>query len=184
MTNVWDAINQAVKNGGEVSLPGADLTGANLRGANLRGANLRGANLAGADLRHADLAGADLRGANLNGANLRGANLRGANLAGARLYNAILDSTSWSGLRLNGLPSGQLTLIPTCDGWKLEVGCWRGTPDGLKKLIAQDKGWPEAKGDEIARRRPLLEAALALCETHMADNQPTIANLKAMWNNK
>ena len=184
MTNVRDAINQAVENGECVELAGADLHNANLRDANLRGAELAGADLRRANLCDASLVGADLTGANLFSASLVGADLTDANLAGARLRNAVLDSTSWSGLRLNGLPSGQLTLIPTCDGWNLEVGCWRGTPDGLKELIAQDKGWPEAKGDEIARRRPLLEAALVMCEAHMADNQPTIANLKAMWDNK
>ena len=82
------------------------------------------------------------------------------------------------GLQITELPSGQLTLIPTSDGWRIQLGCWSGTPDQLRALIAQDNGWPEAEGDEIDRRRPYLEAALALCEVHMADHARVIDDLK------
>ena len=129
--------------------------------ADLRGANLRGANLRGADLR-----GADLRGANLWGADLRGANLRGADL--------------WGALRIDGIPSGQVTLLPTPDGWDLRVGCWHGTPDELRDLVAGDN-WPEARGDEIVRRRPYLTGALALIDAHTADRAETITALAAKW---
>ena len=118
----------------------------------------------------------DLCGANLQGADLWGANLRGANLQDANLQDAF-----WGGLQITELPSGQLTLIPTTDGWRLQVGCWSGTPDQLRALIAQDNGWLEAEGDEIARRRPYLEAALALCEVHMADHAHIIDDLKKRW---
>ena len=89
---------------------------------------------------------------------LRGANLRGANLRGA----------DWKGLQITGLPSGQIVLTPTSNGWGLRVGCWHGTIDDLRTLIAQDEGWPEAEGEEIALRRPGLQAALALIDAHVA----------------
>ena len=140
-------------------LRGADLAGADLTGADLTGADLAGAYLTGADLTGADLWGADLRGANLRGANLRGADLSGANLGGAR----------WKGLQVTGLPSGQVVLIPTPDGWELRVGCWIGTIDDLRTLVAQDEGWPEAEGEEVALRRPGLQAVLALIDAHVAE---------------
>lgn len=147
-----------------------------LWGANLRNVNLRGADLWGADLRDADLWGANLWGADLWGADLWGANLRDTNLRDANLRDAL-----WDGFHITDLPSGQLTLIPTPDGWRMRVGCWDGTPDQLRDLIAQDTGWPEAEGEEVTRRRPYLEAALALCEVHMDDHQQVINKLKEKW---
>ena len=113
---------------------------ANLRGANLWGANLQGADLWGADLQRADL--------------------RGANLWGADDAPAILMVT--------GLPSGDASLAPWADGWELRVGWWTGTPDSLAELIATDEGWPEAEGDECARRCPGLEALIVQCRAWMA----------------
>ena len=137
------------------NLRGANLWGADLRGANLWGANLRGANLWGANLQGANLQGADLQGADLQGAELQGADLRGVDLRDADAKPAILVIT--------GLPSGDATLAPWADGWGLRVGCWYGTPDSLAELVATDEGWPEATGDECARRRPGLEALIVLC---------------------
>ncbi|MHD0241475.1 pentapeptide repeat-containing protein [Corynebacterium diphtheriae] len=159
-----------------VDLWGADLCSARLQDANLRGANLRGVDLRGANLWGADLRGANLRDTDLSGADLSAADLRGANLRGANLSNCNFD-----GMQITETPSGQVTLIPTCDGWWMQVGCWEGTPAELKALIARDEGWPEAQGEEILRRRPYLEAVLALCEVHMADNAQVIDDLKAKW---
>ncbi|CAB1000403.1 pentapeptide repeat-containing protein [Corynebacterium diphtheriae] len=142
----------------------------------LRGPDLRGANLWGADLRDADL-----RGANLWGADLRSARLRGANLCSANLRDANLSNCNFDGMQITETPSGQITLIPTCKGWWMQVGCWEGTPEELKALIAQDEGWPEACGKEVLRRRPYLEAVLALCEVHMADHRQVIDDLKERW---
>ena len=122
----------------------------------------------------------DLRGANLRGANLRGANLRGADLR---------DTSGASGVAMgvSGLPSGASTLYPTPDGWRLTVGCWQGTPDTLRTMIASDDGWPEATGAECARRRPSLQALLALlallalCDDHIARHPDTITDLAATW---
>jgi uncharacterized protein YjbI with pentapeptide repeats len=135
----------------------ADLRGANLYGANLYGANLRGANLRGADLYGADLYGADLRGADLYGADLRGANLRGAGL-----------------LHIDGLPSGSATLFPEPTGWLLKVGCWTGTTTQLRELIAKDTGWPEASGEQITIRRPMLAALADMADAWVAANQPLL----------
>ncbi|MHC9873608.1 pentapeptide repeat-containing protein [Corynebacterium diphtheriae] len=144
-------------------------------------AEFKAPNLRGADLSTAELSGADLRGARLQGANLRGANLRDADLRGADLRGANLSNCNFDGMQITETPSGQVTLIPTCDGWWMQVGCWEGTPAELKALIARDEGWPEACGKEVLRRRPYLEAVLALCEVHMADNAQVIDDLKAKW---
>lgn len=165
------------------NLQNAYLGLANLRYADLDEANLRYANLDGANLQGVVLYGADLQGADLKGANLRYTDLNGTNLRDADLYGANLGSSNWRGLQVTTLPSGQLTLTPTCDGWKLRVGCWKGTPDQLRDLISQDEDWPYAEGEEILRRRPYLQAALALCEVHMKDHQDVIEELKARWGN-
>jgi uncharacterized protein YjbI with pentapeptide repeats len=157
-----------------VSVKG-DLVNA-LRGARVKGEwpNAVGADLRGADLRDANLRGADLRDANLWGADLRGADLRGADLSG----------TEGSGvLRVDGLPSHQATLIPAVGGWVLHVGCWTGTPDELRALIASDDDWPEAEGEEVGRRRPVLEALLVLIDAHIAAWPDLIDDLTKKWGN-
>ncbi len=170
-----------------INLRGANLWGANLRGANLRGANLwdanlRGANLRGADLWGADLWGADLWGADLWGADLWGANLRGANLRDANLRDANLRDANRVVLSVTGLPSGQaiLTPTPTPDGWTLRVGCWTGTVDELRTLIAGDK-WPEAQGDQITVRRPMLAALADMCDAWIADRGDVLDAVIAKW---
>ena len=162
----------------------ADLRDADLRDADLRGADLYGADLLDADLLDADLYGADLRGADLRGADLRGADLRYADLLDADLYGANLRGARWGGLEINHLPSGALHLTPTPGGWRITLGCWNGTPDQLRDLIAQDDGWPEAEGDEITRRRPYIQTALALCDLHMQDHEDIIPTLAEKWTDK
>ena len=160
-------------------LYGADLYGANLYGADLRGANLYGANLYGADLRGANLRGAYLCGADLDGANLYGADLCGADLYGADLCGADLDGANLYGanldgaglLHIDGLPSGSATLIAQSDGWLLKVGCWEGTTDQLRAMIAKDEDWPESTGDQITERRPMLTALADMCDAWAAANR-------------
>ena len=132
-----------------------------------------------ANLGYANLGGADLGGANLVGANLGGANLRYANLVGANLRYA----TGARGvcLSLQGLPSGVATLYPTRDGWRMVVGCWEGTPDALEAMIATDSDWPEAEGDECARRRPGLVLMVGLCRDHIGRHAGVIAELAVRW---
>lgn len=131
------------------------------------------------DLRGADLYRADLYGANLRGANLRGAGLYGANLRGADLYGANLDIHAFPVLQILGLPSGPVQLAPWGDAWELRVGCWTGDPDSLEALIATDEGWPEAEGDECARRRPGLVALIAQCRAWIAAHPDAIKQATA-----
>lgn len=190
--DVSGAVREAVA--AKIDLRGADLYGANLCGADLRGAylhgaylhgailcgaNLHGANLCGAYLRGAYLHGANLYGANLDGANLHGANLGRANLGranlgGADLRGANLDGANLRGaglLRIDGLPSGSATLIAESDGWLLKVGCWEGTTDQLRAMIAKDEDWPESTGDQITERRPMLTALADMCDAWAAANR-------------
>ena len=168
----------------DANLRDANLWGANLRDANLRDADLRGANLWGANLRDADLRDANLWGANLWGANLWGANLWGANLRDADLRDADLWGANLRDAGIVGLgetPSGGALIFPTPTGWCMQVGCWQGTPDDLRELIAQDDGWPEASGPEIARRRPYLEAVLTHVDLITAEHPDLIGSLAKKW---
>ena len=122
----------------------------------------------------------NLRGANLSEANLRWANLYGANLCGANLRGANLNGASGGVLAIDGLPSGSARLAPTPDGWSLRVGCWVGTVEALRTLIA-GTDWPEAEGDEQDRRRPGLAAVADLCDAHAAANPDLIADLAKHW---
>ena len=169
----FDQLVEARERGERPVAPKADLRGVNLRGVNLRDADLYGADLRDADLRDADLYGADLRDADLYGANLTGINLRGANLTWAASAARILH--------LEGLPSGETIFMPTPTGWYLTVGCWEGNLEDFKTLIASDEGWPEARGDEVARRRPSLQAVVALCEAHMRLHPKIIEELAEKW---
>lgn len=150
----------------------ADLGDADLQGADLWDANLRDANLLGADLRYARLLGADLRGAGLWDANLRDAILRDANLRGSNL---------WGGFRLDGLPSGQVTMVPTSDGWHLRVGCWGGTIDDLEALARGDDDWPEAEGEERERRRPGLLALIPVLRAHAEYHHHQLVAVREKW---
>jgi len=116
----------------------------------------------------ADLREADLRGANLYWADLRGANLSWARLYGADLYGADLRGASVSHPLLScDTPSGRLTLVPLHDHWHLRIGCWTGTTDDLRTLIAGDD-WPQAEGAEQDKRRPVLAAIADLVDAHIA----------------
>ena len=141
--------------------------------ANLREADLYGADLRGADLREADLYGVNLREADLRWSDLRGTDLRGANLSWAARGARILH--------LEGLPSGETIFMPTPTGWYLTVGCWEGNLEDFKTLIASDEGWPEARGSEVTRRRPSLQAVAALCEAHMCLYPNIIDELAEKW---
>ena len=184
----FDQLVEARERGERPVAPGADLTGANLRDVNLRGADLRGADLTDANLRNANLRGADLRNANLRGANLGGADLTDADMTGANLTWANLRGANltWAAraaqiLHLAGLPSGETIFMPTPTGWYLTVECWEGKLEDFKTLIASDEGWPEARGAEVTRRRPSLQAVAALCEAHMCLHPHVVEKLAEKW---
>ena len=181
-----------------LDLSHVDLSHADLRGTLLADANLRFTHLAYANLRHtvltradlyrANLRGADLTGvvlseadltsANLHGANLRGSYLHGANLTAVVLRGADMRDVKLCGLFLDGLPSGDLAFLPTPGGWQLTIGCWRGTTDELREMIAGDD-WPEAEGEQIIVRRPMLEGAAAACDAYAAANPHALEEARA-----
>ena len=172
-----------------VNLSGSDMTGARMPRADLRRANMREAKLCYANLRGAYLYRANMRAANLRGANLlqadlyradlRNADLFSANLSCADLTYAILTSANVVGLFLEGLPSGHLFFVPTTKGWQLSIGCWLGTTNELRDMIAKDDGWPGAIGDEITERRPMLEAAADMCDSYANANPNAVSDVKA-----
>ena len=159
----------------------ADLWGADLWGANLRDANLRDANLRDANLRDANLRDADLRDADLRDADLRDADLWGANLRDADLWVADLRDANGGVLQVTGLHPYQAVMVPTVQGWWLRIGCWQGTTQGLRDLIAKDDGWPEAHGDQVTTRRPLLNALADMCDLHAASHKDALDTVMERW---
>ena len=165
------------------NLSGANLSGANLRDADLTGANLRDADLTGANLRDADLTGADLRGADLHDADLTGADLRRCNLRYAHPDGADLREVEPSSIAAFTTPSGRGWIAPTPDGWQVSIGCWKfHTLDDLRALVeAPDTEWPEARGEECERRRPVLRGLLAWLEAHATYYAKDVAQLRERW---
>lgn len=51
----------------------------------------------------------------------------------------------------------------------------------LDQLIALDTGWPEATGDRIAVRRPMLSALADMCEAWAAPRQDALAAVVEKW---
>ena len=162
---------------------GPDLRGADLRGADLSGADLSGANLRGADLRVANLSGAELRRCNLRYADLTGADLRRCNLRYAHLDGADLRPVEPSSITAFTTPSGRGWIAPTPDGWQVSIGCWKfHTLDDLRALVeAPDTEWPEARGEECERRRPVLRGLLAWLEAHATYYAKDVAQLRERW---
>ena len=124
---------------------------------------------------------ANLRDADLWDANLRGANLRGADLRDANLWGANLRDANGGILQVTGLHPYQAVMVPTVQGWWLRIGCWQGTTQGLRDLIAKDSGWPEAHGDQITTRRPLLNALADMCDLHAANHKDALDAVMERW---
>ena len=169
------------------NLTHANLTRTNLTRANLTRTNLTRANLTDANLTHADLWRTNLTDANLTHADLWRTNLTGADLTGADLTRAYLTGADLTGVQGGvlaipcGIPSGAVILVPTPDGWTLRVGCWTGTVTDLRTRIATDDDWPEATGNEVPRRRPILTALCDLADAHIAYNADVVPVLTEKW---
>ncbi|WP_449283759.1 hypothetical protein [Leucobacter sp.] len=70
---------------------------------------------------------------------------------------------------INAGKSGDGAMFPTHEGWRISIGCWRGkTLEEFDQLLADEVPWPEARGDERDRRRPLLQAYRALADQFIA----------------
>ena len=82
-------------------------------------------------------------------------------------------------------PSGDGYLLPTPDGWRITIGCWRNhTLDDLRDLITDKTEWPEATGEERERRRPILAAVLDLAEAHTEYHADIVQTLAKKWSTK
>lgn len=166
------------------TLDGIDLDGANLCDADLFGAELCEASLRGALLREADLTSADLRWSDLTEADLRWACLWRADLIAANLTDTDLNwadlrrANLCDGITFTGLPSGGGYFLPTPDGWRITIGCWKHkTLSDLRALINDEAEWPEAEGAERERRRPTLAGLLSMCEAHASANPGIVEEL-------
>lgn len=106
------------------------------------------------------LRGANLRGVDLCWVNLYGADLDGADLHGAKLLGAVHQHF----VTINAGASGLGLLYPQADGWRVSIGCWRHRSlDEFADLLADRIDWPEARGKERERCRPLLQAIYGMC---------------------
>ena len=172
-------------NFGGSNLTRADFTEANLVRAYLSSANCCEANFYSADLGAVTASHANFDSAYMYRTDLRHSYLRYSNLSGVDIHEADLRYANLTGLLASGLPSGNLTFIPTPEGWGLTIGCWEGTTDELREMIAKDEGWPEAEGEQITERRPMLEGMVAACDAYAAAHPNAVAQAKSSadrWN--
>lgn len=162
----------------ETSLHFANLQKTNFFGANLLDSNLQNANLVKANLHHAllkraNLTFTELQETSLYCANLAQANLKHANLLRARLGYTTLEYANLAGtktdgiLQLTGVHEYQTIVLPTEQGWQINIGCWWGYLDELKKLIAQN-AWVESKGEQVIKQRPYMENLIHFIESYIA----------------
>lgn len=152
-SNVTDSL--AFADLSHLDLSSADLRGANMEGAYchstiFNGANLNDANLNGACLRNADLVYSHLRETDLRNTDLNGVDLRSAN---SSIFLVV------------GLHRYPMWAVPAKDGWQVTIGCWRGTTDDLRELIAGEN-WPESSFEQRKKLRPVLSAFADMCDEH------------------
>ena len=150
------------------NLEGANLEASNLEDANLEDANLEDANMPEANLEHTSLQGVNLQDTNLISTSMIGADLRHAHLGYTALQYANLARAKTDGiLHLTGIHKYQTIVIPTGRGWQINIGCWCGDLDRLKKLIAQNT-WVESKGEQVIEQRPYMENLIQFIESYIA----------------
>ena len=144
------------------------------------GSDLRGSNLSYSDLRCSDLRCSDLRCSDLRYSDLRGSDLSCSNLSGSNLSYSNL-SYSDTCLSVTGMPSGHAILAPLPEGWRLAIGCWSGTVTELRELIGRDDDWPEATGEQIVVRRPILTALADMCDAWTAAKHDVLKEIQTKW---
>ena len=49
------------------------------------------------------------------------------------------------------------------------------------ELITRDEGWPEAEGDQIIARRPMLAALADMCDAWAVDNTDILGRVQETW---
>lgn len=85
----------------------------------------------------------------------------GASLIEVQMGGGRVDQGEHRGytsvLVVGGLPSGEATLTRMDGAAWLRIGCWTGSTDDLRDMIAGDE-WPEAEGAQQEERRPGLYA--------------------------
>jgi hypothetical protein len=133
----------------------------------------------GSNLRYSDLSGSDLSRSNLSGSNLSDSNLSGSDLSRSNLSGSNLSGTIC--LAVTGLPSDMAILTPQPAGWHLRIGCWQGSIAALRTLIAKDAEWPEARGDDIVARRPMLAALADMCDAWIATKADVLQQIQDRW---
>ena len=165
-----------------LDLSNLDLSNLDLSCLNLSKSNLSRSNLSLSNMSECDLSDADLSWSNMSGTVLCGSRLRGSNLRWVDLNGADLRWINWDGLLVEGLhPHYRRLLVPEPEGWWVLIGCWEGTVEELRDLIAKDEGWPEARGSEILQRRPLLSVFADLCDAYAAMKPGVIEALAERW---
>ena len=85
----------------------------------------------------------------------------------ARVYGDARVEELSHAIYLEGLPSGTVNMFRTEDGYRLSIGCWNGTTDELREMIAGED-WPEADADQRKVRRPQLAALADMIDATVA----------------
>ena len=89
----------------------------------------------------------------------------------SQVFGGAMVSAESHVLSGTGLPSGSWTLFRTRSGHMLKVGCWMGTTEDLRDLVAGDD-WPAARGEQVVQRRPMLSALADMCDAVIATWEP------------
>lgn len=153
----------------------------------LSNSDLNCADLCLTDLRYADLRHTDLRYADLVAADLSYADLRYANLCDADFQYADLRFNLLRLFYIDGIHRQPAYFWLTPEGWQTRIGCWSGTTESLRELIAQDGLWPEATDwsdateEQIERHRPLLERFADMCDAYKATFNDELTSLAEYW---
>lgn len=49
------------------------------------------------------------------------------------------------------------------------------------QITTRDEGWPEAEGDQIIARRPMLAALADMCDAWVVDNTDILGRVQETW---